>query len=484
MQVRTRFAPSPTGYLHLGGLRTALYTWLFTRKNNGRFILRIEDTDTEREVPGATEKIYSSMKAAGLNWDEGPLAGGDYGPYIQSERKGIYKQYALELVEKGAAYYCFCTKEELDARRAAAAAEGRTFKYDKHCLHMDKAEVQRRLDAGEEWVIRQNIPEEGKAGFDDLLHGHIEVNCSELDDNVLLKSDGMPTYNFANVIDDHLMGITHILRGMEYLSSTPKYNLLYEAFGWDIPQYVHLPPVMRDATTKLSKRLGDPSFEDLLDKGYLKEAIINYIALLGWNPGTNQEFFTMDELIEAFSLERISTSPAIFDNDKLNWFNAHYITELPDDKFIDMATPWLGKTLDIEKFDIPRICSLVKTRISRLDELPAMVDFLAETLPYDTDMYTHKKMKTNPEISLASLQASLEMLEAEDDWCEEALHASLMGLVEKLGIKNGQLLWPLRTALSGKQSTPGGATEILYLLGKDESLARIKAGIEKIKASL
>ena len=379
MTVRTRFAPSPTGYLHLGGLRTALYTYLFAKKNGGKFILRIEDTDQEREVPGAVDLIYQSLRAAGLDYDEGPDVGGDYGPYIQTQRRDIYPKYAWELVEKGGAYPCFCTKEEIDAARKAAEAKGETYKYDKRCMHIPLEEAKRRIAAGEPYVIRQNVPTTGKASFDDILYGHVEVDCDTLDDNVLIKADGLPTYNFANVVDDHLMRITHVMRGTEYLSSAPKYNLLYEAFGWTPPIYVHLPVVMKDASRKLSKRYGDPSFEDLLAMGYLKDAIINFIALLGWSPkDTDNEFFTLDELVKAFDEHGLNKSPSIFDMNKLTWFNAEYMRRLPFEEYYEKALPWLTRVLPADRFDLRRLAELLQGRTEVLSRLPEMVDFLAQ----------------------------------------------------------------------------------------------------------
>ena len=481
MQVRTRFAPSPTGYLHLGGLRTALYTYLFARSHGGKFILRIEDTDQEREVPGAVEKIYSSMAAAGLKYDEGPDVGGDYGPYIQSQRKDLYLPYAKQLVESGHAYYCFCTKERLDQARAEAEKKGENFKYDKHCLHLSKEEVQRRLDAGEPYVIRQNIPTEGKAGFDDLIFGHVEVDCSTLDDNVLIKADGLPTYNFANVIDDHTMGITHVTRGTEYLSSAPKYNLLYQAFGWEPPKYIHLPPVMANAQRKLSKRYGDPSFEDLLDQGYLKEAIINFIALLGWSPKGEQEIFSLEELEKIFDLDGINKAPAIFDMQKLRWFNAEYMRKLPFEEYLRLATPWFEKALAPGKFDLRRLAELMQNRTEVLKDIPDMVSFLAEMPEFDPAIYTHKKMKTNPEIALQALKAVRPLLETIDPWTEQQLHDKVMEFIPTTGLKNGQMLWPLRIAISGRESTPGGAFEIAYLLGREETLKRLDDSIARLE---
>lgn len=480
MEVRTRFAPSPTGYMHLGGMRTALYTYLFTRKNHGKFILRIEDTDQARYVEGATDVIYRTLKDIGLVWDEGPDVGGDYGPYIQSERKGMYLPYAQQLVRDGKAYYCFCTKEELDKRRAEAEAKGETFKYDKHCLNMPREEVERRLAAGEPYVIRQNVPTQGEASFDDIIFGHIAVDCSELDDMILIKADGMPTYNFANVIDDHTMGITHVMRGSEYLSSTPKYNLLYDAFGWEKPVYIHLTNIMRDAQHKLSKRTGDAYYEDYIAKGYLKDAILNYIALLGWSPGDDREFFTLDELIEAFSLEGLSKSPAIFDVNKLTWMNAEYIRRLEPNEFNRYAQPWYEKA-GIDAMNKETLCRILQPRVEFFAQLPEMVDFLVKLdEEYDVAMFTNKKSKTNPEVSLGVLNMAIDALNALETWEEAAIHDTLIGLAEKNGLKNGTMLWPVRIALAGKQVTPGGAIEIAYLLGKDESLRRLELGRKKV----
>ncbi len=501
MTVRTRFAPSPTGYLHLGGLRTALYTYLFARKNKGTFILRVEDTDREREVAGAVEKIYEAMRLSGLNYDEGPDVGGDYGPYIQSERKDMYLPYARRLVESGHAYYCFCTKEQLESDREKAESEGKTYKYGKRCLHLPKDEIERRIAAGESYVIRQNVPETGKAGFTDALYGRVEVDCSTLDDNVLIKADGLPTYNFANVVDDHTMGITHVMRGTEYLSSAPKYDLMYAAFGWQPPVYVHLPPVMiedfrRDKMTKelipdengepvtivrkLSKRYGDPTFEDLLDAGYLRDAIINYIALLGWSPGGEREFFTLSELESEFDLNGIGKAPSLFDMRKLTWFNAEYTRRLSPEEYVKHALPWLEKALDTKKFDINRLCELTQSRTEVFSQLPEMVGFLNEMPEFDAELYTHKKMKTNPEIALDALKKIKPVLENVSEWTEQNLHDSVMRAIETFAMKNGQMLWPLRIAVSGKANTPGGAFEIMYLLGKDETLARLSASVERL----
>ncbi len=478
--VRTRFAPSPTGYLHLGGLRTALYTYLFAKKNGGTFILRIEDTDQEREVPGAVDLIYKSMRAAGLLYDEGPDVGGDFGPYIQTQRKHLYLPYAMELIEKGAAYPCFCTKEEIEERRAAAQAKGETFKYDKHCLHLSKEEVKARMAAGEPYVIRQNIPETGIASFEDALFGHVETACEILDDNVLIKADGLPTYNFANVIDDHLMGITHVMRGTEYLSSTPKYNLLYEAFGWEKPTYVHLPVVMKDATRKLSKRYGDPSFEDLLAMGYVKEAVINFIALLGWSPGDDREFFTLPELVEVFDLKGLNKAPAIFNMEKLTWFNSEYIRKMDFEDYLERATPWFDQVLSGKSMDYRRLAELMQSRTEVFNRIPDMVRFLAELPDYDLELYTHKKMKTDPAVALASLQMIRPVLESAAPWTETALHEAVMAAIAENGMKNGAVLWPLRIAISGQMNTPGGAIEIAYLLGREETLRRVDDGIGRL----
>ena len=480
MEVRTRFAPSPTGYMHLGNLRTALYTYLFARRNGGKFILRIEDTDQEREVPGAVELIYKSLATAGLTHDEGPDVGGPCGPYVQSERRDLYLPYAKQLVESGHAYYCFCTKERLDEARAEAERRGETFKYDKHCLHLSKEEIQRRLDAGEPYVIRQNVPTEGKAGFDDVIYGHVEVDCDTLDDSVLIKADGLPTYNFANVIDDHLMGITHVMRGNEYLSSAPKYNLLYEAFGWEPPKYVHLTPVMANAQRKLSKRKGDPSFEDLLNQGYLTEAIINYLVLLGWSPRGEREFYTLKELEQVFDLEGLSKSPSIFDTVKLNWFNAEYIRKLTPEDYLERATPWLNQVLDPQKFDYRRLGELLQSRTEVFNQLPEMVGFLAELPEFSAELYVNKKQKSTLESSVRALELVRPVLESISDWTEAELHDRVMAVIPDSGMKNGQVLWPLRIAISGRMSTPGGAFEIAYLLGKDETLRRVALAQESL----
>ncbi len=480
MTIRTRFAPSPTGYMHIGNLRTALFEYLFARSQHGTFVLRVEDTDQARQVDDAMEVIYRSLRMVGIRWDEGPGAGGDYGPYVQSERKHLYLPYAQELVRKGGAYYCFCSKERLDDLRAEHEARGETFKYDKHCLHLSQEEIDRRIAAGEPYVIRQNMPTEGRADFDDEIFGHIEADYASLDDTILIKSDGMPTYNFANVIDDHLMGITHVLRGTEYLSSTPKYNHLYRSFGWEIPKYIHLPliEIIADGTRrKLSKRKGDPSFEDLLKAGYLKDAIVNYIALLGWNPGTTQEIFSMTELEQAFSLEGLSKSPATFSLDKLRWFNAEYLRAMDEETFHDTILPWIREAIDLEHIDTRRLAQLLQPRAEVLGELAAKVDFLAEMPAFDPALYENKKMKTNPVVAKDMLNAILPVLEGLADWTETGLHEAVMAAIGQLGVKNGVMLWPLRIAISGRESTPGGAFEIAALLGREETLRRLKQSL-------
>lgn len=483
MEIRTRFAPSPTGYMHIGNLRTALYEYLIAKSQGGKFILRIEDTDQERYVEGAVDIIYNTLKTTGLEHDEGPDKDGGYGPYIQSERMklGIYMKYALELVEKGEAYYCFCTKERLDSLKESNA-EGDAFaKYDRHCLSLSKEEIEENLKSSKPFVIRQKMPQEGTTTFTDAVYGTITVENSELDDQILIKSDGMPTYNFANVVDDHLMDITHVVRGSEYLSSTPKYNLLYKAFGWNAPQYVHLPPVMKDAHHKLSKRNGDASFGDLIDKGYIPEAVMNYIALLGWSPSDNTEIFTLDELKEKFNISGLSKSPAIFDTAKLTWMNSEYIKNMDEDKYLSLVIPRLEKVIKNKELDLKKIALLLQKRLETLNDIPALVDFFDELPEYTTDLYVHKKMKTTEEIALSSLKACVPVLEGITDWNETVIHDTLMNLVGELGIKNGQLLWPVRTALSGKPTSPGGAMELADILGKDESILRIKKGIELLE---
>ncbi len=479
-QVRTRFAPSPTGFMHLGGLRTALYNYLFAKKNGGKFILRIEDTDQERYVEGATEVIYDTLKGCGMNWDEGPDVGGDYGPYVQSERKSLYLPYAKQLIEKGAAYYCFCTKEELDARREEAEKRGEVFKYDKHCLHLAKEEVEAKLAAGIPYVIRLNAPTTGESTYDDVVFGKITFPNDTLDDMVLIKADGMPTYNFANVVDDHLMGITHVMRGMEYLSSTPKYNLLYNAFGWEIPQYIHLTTVMRDAHHKLSKRDGDAYYSDFIGKGYLKEALINYLALVGWNPGDDREFFTMDELVEAFDIHRLNNAPGIFDVNKLTWFNAHYIAQMDFDKYLEQAAPWFDKVLAGKNIDYRRLAELMQSRTEVFSRIPDMVAFLAVLPDYELSLFENKKQKSSLETAKEVLPLCLDLLKALPEWTESAIHDAIMAKIPEWGKKNGTVLWALRIAISGQMSTPGGAFEIACLLGRDETLARIEKALARL----
>lgn len=478
--VRTRFAPSPTGFMHLGNLRSALYTYLYAKHNGGKFILRIEDTDQARYVEGAVDVIYNTLKSIGMDWDEGPDIGGEYGPYIQSERKDMYLPYAKQLVEEGKAYYCFCTKEELEERRQESEKNGEVWKYDKHCLNLSKEEIQRRLDAGEPYVIRQNVPLSGEASFDDVIYGHIAVDCSELDDMILIKADGMPTYNFANVIDDHTMGITHVMRGNEYLASTPKYNLLYEAFGWEKPVYIHMTPIMRDAQHKLSKRDGDAYFEDYLNKGYLKEAIVNYVALLGWNPGDEREFFTLPELVEAFSVEGMSKSPAIFDPLKLTWMNAEYVRRMTPEEFTEKAMPYYEEA-GIAGMDKNILCKILQQRVEVFTQIPGMVGFLTNLPEYELELYTNKKSKTDSEVSAKVLDMVIPELEAIVNWDETNVHDTLIGLAEKNEMKNGTLLWPVRIAMAGQQVTPGGAVEIALLLGKEEAMRRIYLGREKLK---
>lgn len=484
-KIRTRYAPSPTGRMHVGNLRSALYEFLIAKHEGGDFILRIEDTDQERYVEGAVEIIYRTLQETGLIHDEGPDKDGGVGPYVQSERMktGIYMKYAKELINKGEAYYCFCDKERL-ASLKTEIVEGKEISiYDKHCLGLSKEEVEKNLAEGKPFVIRQNNPNEGKTVFHDELYGDIEVDNAELDDMILIKSDGYPTYNFANVVDDHLMGITHVVRGNEYLSSSPKYNRLYQAFGWEVPVYVHLPLITDENHKKLSKRSGHSSFEDLIDQGFLTEAVVNYIALLGWSPEDNREIFSLDELIKEFDYHRISKSPAVFDIVKLKWMNGEYIKAMDFDKFYTHAEPYLTKALTKGQ-DLKKIAEMVKSRIEIFPDITEMVDFF-EILPdYDVAMYTHKKMKTNTETSLAVLKEVLPILEQQEDYSNDALYQTLVNYIGEKGYKNGYVLWPIRTAVSGKQMTPAGATEIMEILGKEESLARIRTGIEKLSAAV
>lgn len=481
MEVRTRFAPSPTGYMHIGNLRTALYTYLIARKNHGKFILRIEDTDQGRYVEGATDVIYRTLKTCGLNWDEGPDIGGPCGPYIQSQRMGMFKEYAEKLVESGHAYYCFCTKSEDSSEDTAngLASANRC-----PCRDLDPAEAKKRHDAGESCVIRQKIPNEGTTTFHDEIYGDITVENTDLDDQVLLKSDGMPTYNFANVVDDHTMGITHVVRGNEYLSSAPKYNLLYSAFGWEPPVYIHVEHIMRDATHKLSKRDGDASFEDFRAKGYLTEAILNYILLLGWAPKGEQEIFTLDEMIEAFDLSGISKSPAIFDPLKLTAINAVYIRNLPLEKFIEYAEPWIRQTCKRTDIDMPLLCAGLQPRTEVFNDIPERVDFIDQMPEYSIDMYVSKKMKTTPQTSLDALKKLIPVIEGIQDFTTENIHDALFKQIEADGVKNGLYLYPLRVALSGKAVTPGGGVELAKILGKQDTLDRMHKAVEKLTAEI
>lgn len=479
--VRTRYAPSPTGYIHIGNLRSALYEYLIARVHNGQFILRIEDTDQERLVEGAVDVIFRTLKLCGMHHDEGPDIGGPYAPYVQSERLHTYRPYAEELVRSGHAYYCFCTRERLDGLRALSDSKNMAFQYDRHCLGLSPVEIDARLSAGEPHVIRQKMPKEGTTTFHDAVYGDITVENAGLEDQILLKSDNFPTYNFANVVDDHLMDITHVVRGSEYLSSAPKYNLLYEAFGWEIPTYVHLPLIVKPDGSKISKRKGDATFEDLLRDGYLVEAILNYIALLGWSPDTNQEIFSLSDLEKIFSIERISKSPSVFDMAKLRWVNAEYIRAMTPGAFHLAALPWLKDTVKIG-LPLESISRILQPRTEVLSEIPGKVGFLNHLDDYSLDIYVHKKMKTTLENSLENLLAALPVLEALPEWTAQCLHDSLMALIAECGIKNGQMLWPMRTALSGWEVTPGGAMEIADILGRDESLRRIRTGIDRLTA--
>jgi glutamyl-tRNA synthetase len=472
--------------MHIGNLRTALYEYLIAKSNNGTFILRIEDTDQERLVEGAVDVIYNTLKLCGMKHDEGPDIGGPYTPYVQSERKGTYKPYAEELIKKGHAYYCFCSEERLDKLRAEAEEKNETFMYDRHCLSLSPEEIDEKLKNGEPYVIRQKMPREGTTTFEDAVYGSITVENSMLEDQILLKSDGLPTYNFANVIDDHLMNITHVVRGSEYLSSAPKYNLLYQAFGWDIPVYVHLPLIVKEDGTKMSKRKGDASFEDLIKMGYLVEAVINYIALLGWSPDSNQEIFSLPELEKAFNIRHISKSPSTFDMNKLRWFNAEYIRAMSPDDFYLHALPYLSEAVTNKYVDLKKVSKLLQARTEVLSDIPSKIGFFNELVDYDLNIYVHKKMKTTLENSLESLREALPVFEdiSADTWNETTIHDELMKLIEKLAIKNGQMFWPVRTALSGWEVTPGGALEIADILGKEESLKRLKIGIERLEKAI
>ena len=494
-RVRTRFAPSPTGYMHVGNLRTALYTYLIAKKAGGDFIFRLEDTDQSRQVEGATEVIFRTLAECGLQHDEGPDIGGPVAPYVQTQRRDTYKKYAKMLVERGHAYYCFCDKAAEADNAGAADAEDSSEtgaaeafkKMEDPCRSLDPAEALRRAEAGEPYVIRQKIPYEGTTTFHDASFGDITVPNDSLDDQVLLKRDGLPTYNFANVVDDHLMGITHVVRGSEYLASAPKYNLLYEGFGWEIPEYVHCSPVMRDQQHKMSKRHGDPSYEDLKDQGFLTEAILNYVALLGWSPKgelSEREFYTLPELVEAFDISGISKSPAIFDIEKLKYFNAQYIREMTPERFAGVAEPFIRKAVRNEAYSASKIAALLQQRTEVLTDIPDKLDFFDELPEYSVDFYTNKKSKTNPEISLKVLQEALPKLEALETWDDESLRSLMTGMAEEMEVKNATVMWPIRIAVSGKLVTPGGVVEICDILGKEESLCRIRKGLEMLAAAV
>ena len=482
--IRTRFAPSPTGRMHVGNLRTALYAYLVAKHEKGDFLLRIEDTDQERYVEEALDIIYRTMKETGLVHDEGPDKDGGCGPYVQSERQaqGIYLEYAKQLVEKGEAYYCFCTKERLAglSNKVGEGNDKEIVQYDKHCLQLSKEEVEENLAKGIPYVIRQNNPTEGTTTFHDVIYGDITVDNSELDDMILIKSDGYPTYNFANVVDDHLMGITHVVRGNEYLSSSPKYNRLYDAFGWEVPEYIHCPLITDETHKKLSKRCGHSSFEDLLEQGFLREAIVNFVALLGWSPEDDREIFSLEELVEAFDYKRINKSPAVFDMVKLRWMNGEYMKAMDTDKFYQMALPYMKEVVK-KDLDFKKIAEMVKTRIEVFPDIADHIDFLQEVPDYSVDMYTHKKMKTNAENSLTLLEEVLPVLKEQEDYSNDALFEALVAFGKEKEYKTGFIMWPIRTAVSGKQMTPGGATELMELLGKEESISRIEAAIEKLK---
>ena len=483
-KVRTRFAPSPTGRMHVGNLRTALYAYLIAKHEGGDFILRIEDTDQERYVEGAVDIIYRTLEKTGLLHDEGPDKDGGVGPYVQSERQaqGIYLEYAKKLIEKGEAYYCFCDKERLESLRQTVAGK-EIIVYDKHCLHLSKEEIEEKLAAGVPYVIRQNNPQTGTTTFHDEIYGDITVDNAELDDMILIKSDGYPTYNFANVVDDHLMGITHVVRGNEYLSSSPKYNRLYEAFGWDVPVYVHCPLITNEEHQKLSKRCGHSSYEDLIEQGFLTEAVVNFVALLGWSPADNREIFSLEELVKAFDYHHMSKSPAVFDYTKLKWMNGEYIKAMDFDSYFEMAEPYIRKVITRD-YDIRKIAEMVKTRIEIFPDIENLIDFFEELPEYDTAMYTHKKMKTTEQSSLEVLTEILPVLEAQQDYSNDALYQTLCDFVAEKGCKNGYVLWPVRTAVSGKQMTPAGATEIMEIIGKEESLKRIRTGIALLTKEL
>ncbi len=468
--VRTRFAPSPTGFMHIGNLRTGLYAYLFARKNGGKFILRIEDTDRERMVDGAIEMVYRTLATAGIDYDEGPDRDGGVGPYIQSDRMSLYREYAEKLVELGGAYYCFCTKERLEGLQD----ENGTHTYDKHCRNLSKEEVAARLAAGEPYVIRQKVPEHVVSSYEDMVFGEISVSSDDIEDGILLKSDGMPTYNFANVVDDHLMGITHVIRGTEYLSSTPKYNLIYDAFGWERPRYMHLPPIMKDATRKLSKRFGDANFEDFVAKGYLPQAIVNYIALLGWCPKDNREKMTMEEMTEEFDVSGISTSSSIFDEAKMRWLNGEYLKAMTEEEFYKVSAPYIAASKVGGKYDEAEIARLMQTRVDILSEIPDKIAFLDDFGEYDLGMYVHQKMKVDLNVAKQAVKVSIDAIKNLDAWNEESIKDAVKAAAEAAGMKSGQVMFSMRVALTGQPSTPGGAIEMAVVLGKEESLRRLE----------
>lgn len=475
--VRTRFAPSPTGFMHIGNLRTGLYAYLFARKNGGKFILRIEDTDQERKVDGAIEMVYRTLATAGITYDEGPDKDGGVGPYVQTERMGIYKEYAKKLVELGGAYYCFCDKERLESLQG----EGGVHTYDKHCRNLSKEEVERRLANGEPYVIRQKVPEGVVSSYDDMVFGTISVDSADIEDGILLKSDGLPTYNFANVVDDHLMGITHVIRGTEYLSSTPKYNLIYDAFGWERPKYMHLPPIMKDATRKLSKRFGDANFEDFIAKGYLPQAIVNYIALLGWCPKDNKEKMSMQEMIDEFDVSGISHSSSIFDEAKMRWLNGEYLKAMSETEFGQVVTPWIEKAIDGKDYDVKELALLMQTRVDILSEIPEKLAFLNEFGKHDLAMYEHQKMKVDAQVATRALKIAIDALEGFDEWNADAIKERIKAKSEEAGIKSGQVMFTMRVALTGAPVTPGGAIEMAVVLKKDESLRRMRYSLSLLE---
>lgn len=474
--VRTRFAPSPTGFMHIGNLRTGLYAYLFARKHGGNFVLRIEDTDQERKVEGAVDMIYRTLATAGIDYDEGPDKDGGYGPYVQTDRMEIYKEYAKKLVELGGAYYCFCDKERLESLKD----ENGVHTYDKHCRNLSKEEVEQRLKAGEPYVIRQKVPEGVVSSYTDMVFGNISVDSADIEDGILLKSDGLPTYNFANVVDDHLMGITHVIRGTEYLSSTPKYNLIYDAFGWERPKYMHLPPIMKDATRKLSKRFGDANFEDFISKGYLPQAVVNYIALLGWCPKDNREKMTIDEMIEAFDTDGISHSSSIFDEAKMRWLNGEYLKAMTKQEFKAVAEKWIREGIGDKNYDIDEIADLMQTRVDILSEIPQKIAFLNEFGDYDLNMYIHQKMKVDLPIAKRAVALSIEALKDFDDWTADGIKEQIKITAEQAGMKSGQVMFSMRVALTGAPVTPGGAIEMALVLGKEESLSRLAKSLEML----